>query len=87
MVNFLFEDKEQDLDLPTLRVTDFDGEQHGSNETLTVNSGKQHVTSAMSKISGVKKLNHSSSSQKPTPEFGIETEKQSELIKVKKKDY
>lgn len=84
----LFKDKEQDLDLPTLRVTDVDNEQTNVETGTNFNVTKQHVTSTMSRISGIKKFNHSASIastvQKIPPDYGVESEKQVELTKVRK---
>lgn len=79
-------DKEQELDLPTLQVTEAEPEpssslasggataqqkQAAANSSPTttgkMGGGKQHVTSTMSRISGVRKLKHANSLTSPVP--------------------
>lgn len=84
-------DNEQDLDIPALRVTDVNGGDlsssppAASNNSSGLKAGKQHVTSTMSRISGVRKLKHSNSLSavgQPVPTYGVDSDKPAEMSKV-----
>lgn len=75
-------DKEQELDIPSLQIPDKD---LTDDSNTPVGPGKQLITSAMSKISGIRKLKQNNSIPLAThtlPDYGIEVPKKEELSKV-----
>ena len=80
-VSFLFvADKQQELDLPTLKVEDTDA----PNSTgAAPNKKKDKKTTPMSQISGVRKLKHTNSFTGMLPRYGVECANEEDLNKVR----
>ena len=68
-------DKQQEIDVPTLKVEDTDARKHKDKNK----AGKR---APLSQISGVRKLKHTNSFTGVVPKFGVETKKPEELAKV-----
>ena len=72
-------DKQQELDLPTLKVEDTDA----PNSTgAAPNKKKDKKTTPMSQISGVRKLKHTNSFTGMLPRYGVECANEEDLNKV-----
>ena len=78
-VVFYVTDKQQELDLPTLKVEDTDA----PNSTgAAPNKKKDKKTTPMSQISGVRKLKHTNSFTGMLPRYGVECANEEDLNKV-----
>lgn len=67
----MISDKQQELDLPTLRVEDTEGH------------GKKNKKTPMSQIVGVRKLKHTNSFTGVVPKYGVEATNEEDLSKVR----